>query len=140
MAARGTHRLVGRGSDLAIEVAGEDLGACLAAAVEGFAAALVDLPLAATPHPVPVALDEPAPADLLVALIDECVVRLDADGQLAVGLRVAEASGGRLRGDLLVCDLADVAVHGVAPKAATWHDVRLEPTAAGWAGAVTIDL
>lgn len=136
----GTHRLVGRGSDRAIEVAGPDLGACLAAAVEGFAAGLVDLPVAAPTRHEPVAFEEAAPADLLVTLMDECIVRLDADGELVVGLEVDEADRGRLRGRLVVCDVADVEVRGIAPKAATWHDLRLGPAGEGWTGRVTIDL
>jgi SHS2 domain-containing protein len=137
---RGTHRIVGRGSDLGIEVAGPDLDACLQAAAEGFAAALTDLPVDAPTRRETVAFDEDSPEGLLVALIDDCVLRLDADGELVVGLDVDEAEGGRLRGHLVVCDLDAVTVHGVAPKAATWHGVRLGPDDGGWSGRVMIDL
>lgn len=135
-----SYALSGRGSDLGLEVTGADLGECLRAAVEGFAAALAELPAALPTRTEAVAFDEDCPSDLLVALLDELIVRLDADGDLAVDLAVAEAQGGCLRGDVVLADLTDVEVHGVAPKAATWHGVRLEPAGDGWSGAIMLDL
>ena len=137
----GTYRLEGRGSDLGLQVSGPDLASCLSAAVEGFAAALTELPVDAATRAEALALDEDTPDDLLVALIDELILRLDAEGELAVDLTVARADGGSLRGELVLCPVGDVEVHGVAPKAATWHEVRLGPDPdGGWTGAVMLDL
>jgi SHS2 domain-containing protein len=138
--ADGTYEIEARGADAGLRVAGADLGACLAAAVAGFAAMLVEGPVAAPTRREALAIDEASAPELLVALIDDLIVRLDTDGELAVALDVAEAANGRLRGRLELCALTDVAVHGVAPKAATWHDVRLEPGPDGWSGRIMIDL
>lgn len=137
---RGQHRLQGRGSDLGIEVSGPDVVACLAAAVEGLAAAVADVDADAPRRRVPVAVAEHEPADLLVGVLEEVIVLLDTDGLLATTLVDAQADASGVRGALECVALDDVRVHGPAPKAVTWHEVRLDPTADGWQGAVMIDL
>lgn len=134
-----TFRLAGHGSDLAIEVMGPDAAACLAAAVEGFAAALADVDPSVDRRREPITLPGSSPADLLVGLLDEVILRLDADGELAVGLADAQV-GDQLRGVLEVVDLGDATVHGAAPKAATWHGARLARAGARWEGRVLLDL
>lgn len=137
---RGTYELVGRGSDLAIRVAGPDAAACLAAAVEGFAASLTDVEPTVSRRRTPLELEGQTPEDLLVGLVDEAILRLDTDGDLAVGLVDAVLTGEGLKGVLEVVDLDSVRVHGVAPKAATWHDVRLQQVGDAWQGQLMLDL
>lgn len=137
----GTYRLVGRGSDLAIEVSGPDPIACLEAAVAGFAASLAEVDADLPRQRRDLVVDGDAPDGLLVNLLDEAITALDTEGRLAVGLAEANISGGRLRALLEVVDLDAVTVHGPAPKAATWHEARLEQVAADrWEGAVMLDL
>lgn len=136
----GTHRIVGRGSDVAIEVDGPTLEACLAAAVEGFASALATVAPGAPRHQQPVSVPGDAPADLLVGLIDEAILLVDADGLLAVRLARPRLGGEGLRATLELVALDDVRVHGTPPKAATWHEARLAPTGDGWGGHVMLDL
>ena len=138
--APGTHHVVGRGSDMAIEVSGATAEACLAAAVEGFAAAVGEVNDSAVRRRVRVEVDGDAPAEVLVGLLDEAILLLDADGVLAVGLHEPRLGRDGLRGELDVVDLHDVRVTGPSPKAATWHDARLEPSGNGWRGAVMLDL
>lgn len=139
-AQRGQHRLRERGSDLGIEVSGPDVVACLAAAVEGLAAAVADVGADAPRRRVPVAVTEHEPADLLVGVLEEVIVLLDTDGVLATHLVDARVDAPGLRGVLEVVALDDVRVRGPAPKAVTWHEVSLEPADDGWQGAVMIDL
>ncbi len=134
------YQLVGRGSDLGILVTGPTPEACLTAAVEALAASLADVDPAAPRHRAPVALTGEGPAELLVALLDDAIVRLDVDGHLTVTLVDAQLRGARLEGELELVELASVTVHGVAPKVATWHDLRLEPVGDRWEGEVTLDL
>lgn len=142
--AAGRFELTGRGADLEIDVAGPTAAACLAAAVEGLAASLTeltDLTAAQKPRSEDVEVTGDDLAGVLVRLIDEVILRLDADGELAVGLTDAEVADRTLRGRLQLVDLAAVTVHGEAPKAATWHGVALEPAAeGGWHGRVMVDL
>jgi SHS2 domain-containing protein len=136
----GAYQIAGRGSDLAIEVTGPTAEACLAAAVEAFAAALAEVDGSVDRRREPITVPGTAPADLLVDLIDEAVLRLDTDGALAVGLADAQVDDDGLRGALEMVDLADARVHGTAPKAATWHGARLERTGDHWEGHVMLDL
>lgn len=135
----GAFDIVGRGSDLAIRVHGHDALACLVAAVEGLAASVAEVDPGVERRCVPLRLPGDQPADLLVSLLDEAIALLDTEGLLAVGLADATLDHG-LRGDLVVVDLDEVVVHGDPPKAATWHDARLEPVRGRWEGSVTIDV
>ena len=136
----GIHRIVGRGSDVAIEVEGPTMEACLAAAVEGFAAALAAVDPGTRRQRRKIAVPGDAPADLLVSLMDEAILLLDAEGLLAVGLTSPRRDGDELRAILDVVALDAVRVHGMAPKAATWHGARLARSDDHWTGSVMLDL
>lgn len=136
----GRYRLSARGSDLGLDVAGPDVAACLTAAVEGLAAAVADVGQDVVRRRTPVELGEEHPADLLMGVLEEVIVLLDTDGVLAVSLVDVAVDGSDLRGDLEVVDLGAVDVRGPAPKAVTWHGIRLERAADGWEGTVMIDL
>lgn len=137
----GRYGLVGRGADLEIDVAGLTAADCLAAAVEGLAASLTDPEAAPEPRGEDVEVAGDDLPGVLVGLVDEVILRLDADGELAVGLTDATLDGHTLRGRLQLVDLARVTIHGDAPKAATWHGVALEPAMeGGWRGRVMVDL
>lgn len=138
--ANGAYRVTGRGSDLGIDVAGPTPEACLSAAVAGLAAAVGDVDVAAASSDGPITVPGHTPVDLLVGLIDEAIVRLDADGELAVGLTAARLDDDGLHGVLHLVPLADVPVRRSSPKAATWHGARLAPHDGRWTGHVMVDL
>ena len=139
-AAIGTYRLVGRGSDLGIDVTGPTAEACLCATVAGVAASVATVDDEVARRDEHIRLVGGTAVELLVGLVDEVIVRLDADGELAVDLAGARIDGEGLRGVLELVTLADVTLGGTAPKAATWHGARLEPEGDRWTGHVTIDL
>lgn len=134
------YEISGRGADLAIDVAGPTVEACLGAAVEAFCAALAEVEPSVGRHERFVTVAGDAPTDLLVGLMDEAILHLDAEGQLAVRLVDARIDDDGLHGALEVVDLQDVVIHGVAPKAATWHGAHLTPDNGGWTGHVMLDL
>jgi SHS2 domain-containing protein len=136
----GRYELLGRGADLAIKVTGEDLRSCLQAAVEGFAAAVGQVASTAPRRRQAIHIEGDSPDELLVNLLDEAILRLDADGALAVGLTDVTVGADGLRGRLELVDLAKVEVHGDPPKAATWHDASLERSGDAWRGQVMLDL
>ncbi|MBW3604491.1 MAG: archease [Actinobacteria bacterium] len=138
--ATGTYQVAGLGSDLGIDVAGPTPEACLTAAVAGLAAAVGEADETATRHDAPITVTGDAPVDLLVGLLDEVIARLDADGELAVGLTGAQLDDEGLHGVLELVALADVSVRRRTPKAATWHGARLTPAGDRWTGHVMIDL
>lgn len=130
----------GRGADVAIRVAGDDLADCLRAAVEGFAAVFAEVDPLVPRQREDLLIPGDDPAELLVTLMDELILRLDGDGRLAVDLADVTVGDGALRGALLLVPLAAARIVGAGPKAATWHGVRLGPTAQGWEGEVLLDL
>lgn len=136
----GTYQVAGRGADLGIDVAGPTPEACLTAAVAGLAAAVGDADGTATRRAAPITVTGDTPVDLLVGVVDEVILRLDADGELAVRLASARLDDDGLHGVLELTALTDVSVRRTAPKAATWHGAHLAPTGDGWTGHIMIDL
>ena len=134
------YELIGRGSDLAIDVRGPDAVSCLVSAVEAFGAAVAETGTDVRRRGEAIELRGEDPADLLLDLMDEAVLRLDSDGDVAVGARDARLEGGTLRVTLELVRLDDVEASGTSPKAATWHGLRLEQTTDGWEGHVMLDL
>ena len=134
------YELEGWGSDLGITVSGPDPAACCAAAVQGLAASFVRADSEVARQLVPIQVEGDEPADLLAGVIEEAIARLDSRGEVALDLTDVAIEGGRLRGRFEVAALDDVAVTDAVPKAVTWHDLRLERTAGGWAGHVVVDL
>jgi SHS2 domain-containing protein len=134
------YELHGWGSDLAIEVSGADVAACCAAAIEGFAASFIDVPAGAARRSVAVTIEADEPAELLAELLEDAIVRLDARGEVVVGLTAGRLQDGALHAELEIVPIADVTLVGAVPKAVTWHDRRLEQTDGGWCGHVVLDL
>jgi SHS2 domain-containing protein len=138
------YRVHGRGSDLAIEARGADAVGCLRAVVAGFAAALAETDEISPRERLPVVVRADGPQALLVELVEELILAIDADGVLPLDLvdaEVGEDDGTwSLEGTLRGVALADVEVHGAAPKAATWHDVRFAPSGEGWGAYVMVDI
>ena len=123
-----------------MDVSGPTLEAWLAAAVAGLAAAVGDVDIAAPSRAAPITVRGDAPADLLVGLIDEAIMWLDADGELAVGLTGMRLDDDGFHGVFHLVALADVTVRRRSPKAATWHGARLASDAGRWTGHVMVDL
>jgi len=76
-----------------------------------------------------------------VAVIEEVIYRLDADGQVPVAVAVRPAPDGGIILVLSLADLSEVEITGAAPKAASLHDLRCAPDATGrWSCGITIDV
>ena len=79
--------------------------------------------------------------DRLVDVLDEVIYRLDADGQIPVSVAVRRAPDGGVVVFLALVPVAEAEITGAAPKAASLHDLRCAPDAAGrWSCAVTVDV
>lgn len=91
-------------------------------------------------------------ADLLAAILDEVIYRMDAHGDIPVAVAVRPDRGeetgagpdGRpapVRLELALAPLDDVEIIGAAPKAVSLHELRCSPDAAGrWSASVTVDV
>ncbi|MFF4758251.1 archease [Streptomyces sp. NPDC001292] len=112
---------------------------CLAEAVRAMVEAFADVSEA---HPSAVERVRLAPGgdeDLLVALLDEVVFRLEVTGRVPVDVE-AEPSDGGLEVRLSLADLTDVTVTGAAPKGVSWQELHIGPDAYGWSCTVIVDV
>lgn len=76
---------------------------------------------------------------LLLAVLDEIIYLLDAEGTLPLGIRVRPRATG------IALELANVAVAraeiiGAAPKAVSLNELQIEHDSRGWHCAATIDV
>lgn len=145
-------RRVPHTADLRVEAWGPDRETCLAQAVRGTVAAFVDLTPAraatTTRRTRRVVVTSPRPggpegdaaaADLLVALLDEVVYRVDADGEVPVDVDLTAHPDG-LRADLTMVEVAALPLVGAVPKAVTLHGLAVGHGPEGWHCSVTLDV
>ena len=79
--------------------------------------------------------------DLLIAVIDDVIYRLDAYGMVPVSVTVRPAPDGGAVVNLALAPVAEAEFIGAVPKAASLHDLRCVPDEAGrWSCGITIDV
>ncbi len=79
--------------------------------------------------------------DLLVALLDEVIYRLDADGEIPVSVAVRPVPEGGVSVSFALVPVAAAEIIGAVPKAASLHELRCAADATGgWSCAVTVDV
>jgi SHS2 domain-containing protein len=135
------HRTVPHTADLRIEAWGPTREDCLAEAVRGLVdsfAVVAGRPLHGRAKRYLTARSDEG---LLVGVVDEVIYWLDVGGGIPASIAVQPALDGGVVVVLLLVQAADAEIIGPAPKAATWHDLRCAPDAAGrWTCAVTVDV
>lgn len=134
------HRLLPHTADAIIEAWGPDRVTCVTEAllglVESFARVSPDAPTRLVP------LDAPGgkPADVLVSLLEGVIYRLDVDAMVPVRFHLADSQDGGVSGQMEVVGSERVEVVGPVPKAVSYHDLSIQPTAGGWRCHVLIDV
>ncbi|MFB7509623.1 archease, partial [Streptomyces broussonetiae] len=78
--------------------------------------------------------------ELLVALLDEVVFRLEVAGRIPVDVEAEPTDDGGLEVRLSLADLTDVAVIGAAPKGVSWQELHIGPDPYGWSCTVIVDV
>ena len=79
--------------------------------------------------------------DLLVAVIEEVIYWLDADGEIPLSVVVRPASDGGAVMFLVLVRAADAEIIGAVPKAASLRGLRCAPDSSGkWTCAVTVEV
>lgn len=82
-----------------------------------------------------------ADEDLLAAVLDEVIYRMDADDEIPVGIAVRPAADGGVSVELRLAGLDSVEITGAVPKAVSLHEIRCSAGAAGqWSASVTVDV
>lgn len=135
----GGHRTVPHTADVRIEAWGPSREQCLAEAVRGLVECFADPSRATAEATRAVRVTEHGDAEVLAALLEEVVFRLEVHGEVPVDVE-AVSSGGALDVRLSVAGLDAVPVTGAPPKAVSWNELRLAPDAHGWSCAVTVDV
>lgn len=138
-APRGGHRGLPHTADVRIEAWAPTREECLAQAVRGIVDGFVDPAGAAAVRRHEVALRGDRDEDLLVALADEVVYRLDTADEVPLDVDL-DAEAGGLRATLHMADAGSLPVVGAAPKAVTLHGLRLTHGPEGWRCALTLDV
>lgn len=131
-------------SDVAFEARGDTLEELFAACAEALLAATVENPEAVQPRTVrTIELEEPEADLLLLAFLNELIYLRDAEGLLLRPreIRIETGSAARLRA-VLEGERLDRARHrpGTEVKAATAHELRIEPGPDGFRTRVTLDV
>jgi phage shock protein A len=135
------HRTVAHTADLLVEAWAPTREECIAEAVRGlvdsFAAVAGRRPHDRTRSHLRAHSDQ----DLLVAVINEVIYRLDAEGMVPVSVTVRPVPDGGAVVLLTLVPVSDTEIIGAVPKAVSRHDLRCAPDAAGrwWCG-VTVDV
>jgi phage shock protein A len=139
-AARG-HRTIRHTADLRVEAWAPTREECIAEAVrglvDGFAVVAGRRPHGRIKRHMRARSDE----DLLIAVIDEVIYQLDADGMVPVSVAVRSAQDDGVVLFVALIPVSEAEIIGAAPKAASLHDLRCAPDAAGrWSCGVTVDV
>lgn len=133
------HRGVPHTADLRVEAWAPTREECLAQAVHGVVEAFVDLTDAEPVRRHEVVLGGERDDDLLVALLDEVVYRLDVADEIPVDVELTPLLGG-LRAGFRMADALALPFTGAAPKAVTLHGLALAHGDEGWSCSVTLDV
>ncbi|MDU0301494.1 MULTISPECIES: archease [unclassified Streptomyces] len=132
------HRSVVQEDEVHIEAWAASREHCLAEAVVAMVECFADVSGVRPTGVGRIRLAEACDEDLLAALLDEILYRLEAYGQVPVDVEADEAEGG-LDVRLAIAGLADVRVTGEVPTDVDWEDLRLQPGPYGWSCAMTVD-
>lgn len=126
-------------ADLRIEAWAPSRERCVAEAVAAMVDSFADVARTEPATTIGFRVGPGADEDLLVAVLDEVIYRMDTSDQLPVDAEVAAVDGGldvRLR--MIGTDRMELM--GAVPKAVSLHELRFERGESGWSCGVTLDV
>jgi SHS2 domain-containing protein len=141
---RSGHRTVPHTADLRVEAWSETAEGCIAEAVRGLVTGFADLAAARAVAEHLYRAEAGSDADLLAAVLEEVVYRLDAAGELPLDVTVGpirtapEGRSAQVR--FRMADAATAQLVGAVPKAVSLHDLDLRAGPDGWTCQVTVDV
>ncbi|MFJ8582140.1 archease [Micromonospora sp. NPDC093277] len=136
--ARG-HRNVPHTADVRIEAWAPDREGCVAEAVAAMLDGFVDTVGAKAAAETEFAVPPGDDADMLVAVLNEVIFRLETAGVLPLATDV-RSTDGRLLVRWWTVDADAVELVGAVPKGVALHELRFGPDREGWSCAVTLDV
>jgi SHS2 domain-containing protein len=134
------YRTVPHTADVRIEAWAPTREQCVAQAVTALVAVFAHLTGDEPADTLEFTVEAGANEDMLAAVLDEVIYRLDTTGQVPVDAKVRTGDGD-LRVQLRTTDVNRVDIVGAAPKAVSLHDLRFaRDNDDGWSCAVTLDV
>ncbi|RSN69290.1 archease [Actinomadura sp. WAC 06369] len=136
------HRGVPHTADLRIEAWAPSREACIAEAVAALVESFADTSGVRRARTVGWDVPPGPDEDLLVAVLDEVIFRLEVEGDIVLGAGFGPADGGGLAARLTVGDVVEATAVGAVPKAVSLHGLRFgaDPDSGVWSCAVTVDV
>ncbi|NIJ11032.1 SHS2 domain-containing protein [Saccharomonospora amisosensis] len=125
--------------DLRIEAWGPSRERCIAEAVSGMVESFAGGSLGDPDEIVDVEVDGTTDEELLAAVLDEVLHRMETTGRIPATTQVLPAPHG-LRVRFGVVDIGGVIAAGPIPKAVCAHGLTVEPSAGGWACTAAFDV
>lgn len=134
------HRTLPHTADLIVAAWAPTLEQCLAEAVAALTDSYVD-----TSHATPKGrqgfrIAVTVPEQMLVALLEEAVYLLDAQGVVVVSTHIEQSRGSELSGWFDIATVEPTALIGSVPKGIGLSGLNLRQDNAGWHCTVTIDV
>lgn len=139
------HRAVPHTADVRVEAWSPTAEGCIGEAVHAVVDGFADTSGARLVGERKCALTARTDEDLLVAVLEEVIYRMDADGEIPLDVEVAAIRGaaGDVRESSVRFRMADagtVELVGAVPKAVALHDLELQGGSGGWTCQVTLDV
>jgi phage shock protein A len=139
--ARQGHRSVPHAADLRVEAWASTREECLAEAVRGLVDSFAVIAAARPRRTAERRFIAGSDQDLLVAIMDEVIYRLDADGEIPVTVAVRPAPDGGVMLSMQLAGAGQAEITGAVPKAASLHDLHCAPGPPGrWSCGITIEV
>lgn len=133
------HRAVPHTADLRVEAWAPTREGCIAQAVSGAVESFLDTSTAHPERTRSCRLTAHSDEDLLVAVLDEVIFRLDTDGEAPVDVEL-EPGEGDVDVRFAMVEVGGLPQVGAVPKAVSLHELRLERGPRGWRCSVTLDV
>ncbi|WP_328868810.1 archease [Streptomyces sp. NBC_00287] len=134
------HRSMPHTADTRVQAWGPTRDECLAEAARGMVGCFAEVSDVGPTAVERVRLAPSGDEDLLIALLDEVVYRVEVAGRVPVDVEVETAADGALEVRLAVTDLTDVDIIGAVPKGVSWQGLHIGPDPHGWSCTVIVDV
>jgi len=135
------HRSVRHAADVRIEAWAPTREECLAEAARGLAGSFAVVAAARPRSTAERRFIAGSDEDLLVAIIEEVIYRLDADGEIPVTVDVRAAADGGVVLSMQLTGVGEAEITGAVPKAASLHELRCAPGPSGrWSCGITVEV
>ncbi|MBB5157958.1 archease [Saccharopolyspora phatthalungensis] len=126
-------------ADIRFEAWGSTRAECLAEAARALVASFAQAD-AAEPASIRTVEFDGTDEQLLLAVLDEIIYRLDAEGSVPLAIGVRPRSTGGIALDLASVAVAHAELTGATPKAVALHELQIGEDERGWRCAATIDV